>query len=253
MKLPPAFVAARLRPPSLLAEPLYLLDDDSIAQARTWPGMPSHLVPFAGDGGGNYWCFDTRLCVDGEYPIDFWDHELPDESAADGPPTRVGETFAEWLEGWIERDRRESRRRSTAQRREALAERLSPYLPAHPAYAPDADEIAQVEPRLRFPLPAGYRWFTSRFGAVSFPVSIADALDLPAQQDDAPYVWFGRDRGRRFGFDANGAVVEEREGATRVAARSFHAWLQDEIGRREAAAREPGPAAPRVIRRRRDG
>jgi hypothetical protein len=250
--LPAAFKAV-LKTAGGVSWPVSLLDDRTIERSREWPGMPGEYVPFADDGCGNDWCFDTRICETGEFPIAFWDHEDPDAHRSDGPPCRVGGTFAEWLDERIRETVMHERAEVRHARREQIEERLAPKLPrGGAAWTPNDAEILAAERRLPVALPAQYRWFTKRFGAVDWPVRIEDAVDLYEHQDESPCTWFGRATVRRFGFNARGAVIEEQGGTRRVVADSFFLWLEGEIIRRE---QEDVPRAnierPRVIRRKR--
>ena len=59
--------------------------------------LPLYLVSFHNDGMGNQLCFDTRSADnDGEYPIVFWDHEIPAEENL-AKLDVVACNFAEWL------------------------------------------------------------------------------------------------------------------------------------------------------------
>jgi hypothetical protein len=72
-------------------------------RTECFPNLPSHLVPFSSNGGGDSYCFDTSKLVDGECPIVFWDHT----SGAEQELEVVAADFLEWIEleiGW----RRES-------------------------------------------------------------------------------------------------------------------------------------------------
>jgi len=58
------------------------------------PALPPFLITFHNNGMGDQLCFDTRFrALNGEYPIVFWDHELP----ADQDPNVVADSFAHWL------------------------------------------------------------------------------------------------------------------------------------------------------------
>jgi len=75
------------------------------APSGPWPGWPRFLVAFQTDSGGNLNCFDSRGATDdGEWPIVFWDHELPaEDNVADlDDQAHSHRTFAAWLEGELE-------------------------------------------------------------------------------------------------------------------------------------------------------
>lgn len=57
--------------------------------------MPLYLVPFSPDGGGNHYCFDTRLIDETSCQIIFWQHDFSysDES----PPEIVNASLAVWI------------------------------------------------------------------------------------------------------------------------------------------------------------
>jgi cell wall assembly regulator SMI1 len=61
--------------------------------------IPNYLIPFAPDGGGNHYCFDTRFNDDISCPIIFWqyDYNYSDED----PPEVVNESFAFWVQDVI--------------------------------------------------------------------------------------------------------------------------------------------------------
>ncbi|MFK7987386.1 MAG: SMI1/KNR4 family protein [Sandaracinaceae bacterium] len=234
-----------------------LLSDEAIDEARRKSGLPEFLVPFCQDAFGNFWCFDRRFAEAGEYPIVFWNHEEPAALLADDPPDWV-DPFSSWLEERQAEAKARRRHRSQRARREAIEQHLAPHLPTSP-YTPNEDQVDEVTARLPFDLPLQYRWFTIRFGAVSWPVEIADALDLPALQTSADAIWFGREPSSRFGLNKRGNVVTDVDGKVRVVAGSFLLWLEAQIELRQtedsrrAAEREKRSKATRtkVIRRKR--
>ena len=58
------------------------------------PALPAFLITFHNNGMGDQLCFDTRFpAPTGEYPIVFWDHELPADQHLDV----VADSFADWL------------------------------------------------------------------------------------------------------------------------------------------------------------
>jgi hypothetical protein len=68
-----------------------ILEEHARSDRASWP---HHLVPFFQDGGGNYYCFDTKSSS-AEYPVVLIDHELSrDENLA--RMTVTDASFAEW-------------------------------------------------------------------------------------------------------------------------------------------------------------
>jgi cell wall assembly regulator SMI1 len=72
---------------------------DEIRDALVWrdAGMPTDLIPFACDNGGNQICFSIRELSSTNAPkgtVFFWDHDFLDTS-------EDGETFGAWLETYL--------------------------------------------------------------------------------------------------------------------------------------------------------
>jgi hypothetical protein len=59
---------------------------------RFHPHVPSHLIPFLPNYGGDHSCIDLSDPVD-DPPVVFWDHELD----AAQVPSRMADTFTSWL------------------------------------------------------------------------------------------------------------------------------------------------------------
>lgn len=59
--------------------------------------LPTGVIIFAQEPGGNYFCFDFRN-VNGEPPVVFWDHERIDEQNPDAAILPVCGSFTEFLE-----------------------------------------------------------------------------------------------------------------------------------------------------------
>src|SRR5437868_4869689 len=57
--------------------------------------MPLYLVPFSPDGGGNHYCFDTRLNNDTSCPIVFWQHDY--SYSEEDPPEVINSSLADWM------------------------------------------------------------------------------------------------------------------------------------------------------------
>lgn len=66
-------------------------------RTECFPNMPSYLVPFSGNGGGDSYCFDTSKIINGECPIVFWDHTSDPEQE----PEVVAVDFLEWIDSEI--------------------------------------------------------------------------------------------------------------------------------------------------------
>jgi hypothetical protein len=62
------------------------------------PALPVHLIPLMNDGGGNLYCFDSRVA--GEPPIVFWDHTAGQQQV----PGQVASDFVSWLAERVERE-----------------------------------------------------------------------------------------------------------------------------------------------------
>ncbi len=199
---------------------------------------PDHLAVFADDGSGNYHGFDLRGPKGRELPIDYWDHEEPEVEDEPGPPER----FEDWLEARVD----EEVQRTVEERRNAIAARLGA-VHVDDSFLPDRAQITEVESVLGVALPEDYVWFTSTFGALRWPVRIADALSLadltaelrakrPGEADrviafgsegDSGYVAFDRKGGVR-GF-----------GLVRPAPDGFLAYLEDRLAEAPAAESLP--------------
>lgn len=54
--------------------------------------LPERVIPFAGDPGGNFFCFDYRNGA-AQPPVVFWSHDDPQ-----APPQRVAASFSDLLE-----------------------------------------------------------------------------------------------------------------------------------------------------------
>lgn len=57
-------------------------------------GYPEYLTPFRYDNG-DFWCFDNRTQVDGEYPVVIWDHNSND---IEQDPNYHWDNFIDWLD-----------------------------------------------------------------------------------------------------------------------------------------------------------
>ena len=57
--------------------------------------MPLYLVPFSPDGGGNHYCFDTRVINENSCPIVFWQHDF--SYSSERPPEIVNASLADWV------------------------------------------------------------------------------------------------------------------------------------------------------------
>jgi hypothetical protein len=66
-------------------------------RAEMYPPLPSYLVTFYNDGLGNQHCLDTRIAVNDEYPIVFWNHELGPDQVLD----LICSSFLQWLRDLI--------------------------------------------------------------------------------------------------------------------------------------------------------
>jgi SMI1-KNR4 cell-wall len=57
--------------------------------------QPKYLLPFSPDGGGNFYCFDTRILQNNSCPVVFWVSNYPytDQDV----PEIVNESFVEWM------------------------------------------------------------------------------------------------------------------------------------------------------------
>ena len=79
----------------LPAEPpaLNLVSINLEARTEMGPRLPPYLIAFSDDGGGNYFCFDTRAVSKGEAPVVVWDHELDEDQT----PEPIAPSFVEWL------------------------------------------------------------------------------------------------------------------------------------------------------------
>jgi hypothetical protein len=64
----------------------------------THTALPTHLVPLMNDGGGNFYCLDTR--VPEESPVVFWDHT----AGARQEPRVVAADFTHWLTTRVEQE-----------------------------------------------------------------------------------------------------------------------------------------------------
>ncbi len=62
------------------------------------PNMPTHLIPFSDNGGGDSYCFDTSNYTDKECQVVFWDHT----DSKNQKPEVVAKDFLEWIEKEIE-------------------------------------------------------------------------------------------------------------------------------------------------------
>jgi hypothetical protein len=62
------------------------------------PHLPPHLIAFSDDGGGNYYCFETRAVSTSEAPVVLWDHELSEDQT----PEPLALSFVEWLRSELE-------------------------------------------------------------------------------------------------------------------------------------------------------
>jgi SMI1-KNR4 cell-wall len=84
----------------LPAEPpaLNLVSINLDARTEMGPRLPSFLIAFSDDGGGNYFCFDTRAASESEAPVVVWDHELDEDQT----PDLVAPSFVEWLRRELE-------------------------------------------------------------------------------------------------------------------------------------------------------
>ena len=56
--------------------------------------MPTYLIPFSPDGGGNHYCFDSTRCLEESCKIVFWQHNLP--YSKENLPETVNNSFTEW-------------------------------------------------------------------------------------------------------------------------------------------------------------
>lgn len=75
-------------------------DRNHVGKMQRTEFFPSGLVPFAGDGGGNYICFDFRS--DGIDPaVVFWHHE---RRGMDNEVSFVAKTFSDFVELLYEPD-----------------------------------------------------------------------------------------------------------------------------------------------------
>ncbi len=59
--------------------------------------MPPFLIPICPDGAGNHYCLDSSQQVI-EYPIVFWQHDLPNNQV----PQPVAISFSVWLQEFID-------------------------------------------------------------------------------------------------------------------------------------------------------
>ncbi|MDO7886361.1 SMI1/KNR4 family protein [Hymenobacter cheonanensis] len=59
--------------------------------------QPSYLIPFSGDGGGNFYCFDTRFESADEQssPVVFWVSNYP--YTEDDPPVITNDSFLDFV------------------------------------------------------------------------------------------------------------------------------------------------------------
>lgn len=57
--------------------------------------MPLYLVPFSPDGGGNHYCFDTKLVDATSCPIVFWQHDF--SYSEESPPEIVNTSLTAWI------------------------------------------------------------------------------------------------------------------------------------------------------------
>jgi cell wall assembly regulator SMI1 len=56
------------------------------------PHIPSHLIPFMPNGGGDHYCVDLSARAD-DPPVVFWNHELDTAQQ----PEQLADTFSSWL------------------------------------------------------------------------------------------------------------------------------------------------------------
>jgi SUKH superfamily protein len=75
---------------------LNLVDLTESERTEMRPALPSHLIPFMNDGGGNLYCLDSRR--NGEPPVVFWDHTASEEQE----PEFTAPDFVSWMAEWIE-------------------------------------------------------------------------------------------------------------------------------------------------------
>jgi SMI1-KNR4 cell-wall len=68
------------------------------ARTALVPCLPAYLIAFSDDGGGNYYCFDTRAVGESEAPVVVWDHELSEDQS----PEPIALSFVEWLRRELE-------------------------------------------------------------------------------------------------------------------------------------------------------
>ncbi|PSL42365.1 SUKH superfamily protein [Chitinophaga niastensis] len=57
--------------------------------------MPNYLVPFSPDGGGNYYCFDTRIIENDSCPIVFFETHYIYQH--DTSPAVTNNSFVDWV------------------------------------------------------------------------------------------------------------------------------------------------------------
>jgi hypothetical protein len=187
---------------------------DFAVEAAPWP---AHFMPFADDGGGNLWGFDAQGKRGKELPIEFWDHEEPELVETSDGATK----FEAWLEERVVVAESEMR----DERRAAMGRRLDVH--GCRAWAPDRAQIEEAENALGVSLPEDYRWLTSTFGSLAWPVRIVDAFSLHeltaamrarcgkkaaravafAQEGDGAFVAFDRG-GKLVGFGVQRPVPE---------------------------------------------
>ena len=56
--------------------------------------MPTYLIPFSPDGGGNHYCFDATRGDGVSCKVVFWQHNLL--YSKESPPKTVNNSFTEW-------------------------------------------------------------------------------------------------------------------------------------------------------------
>jgi cell wall assembly regulator SMI1 len=184
------------------------------AAAAPPPGRPAYLVPFAGDGAGNHWCFDLRPHEGDEASIVFWDHEEPPaaaELAEAGAPT----SFDDWLEGLVSTHVAEDASTAFAERLKRIEDAITPHRgPNVRPHPPTREDVTAVEATLRFTLPKDYVGFTTQLGSTTWPLEIVDAQELEKLTEVLRTRFGSKARGVvAFGREAEGAILAfERRG-----------------------------------------
>ncbi len=74
--------------------PLDLYEAYEFEHYKSGNPLYSYLVPFATDGGGNQYCFDSRVANGSSYNILFWQHDYPYDELRQ--PKVTNHSFLDW-------------------------------------------------------------------------------------------------------------------------------------------------------------